>query len=56
MDILEHKSKALLIVAVALSAIVLAGFVGASLKDDELMAYHPNDRANHHPLHDSTNS
>lgn len=45
-----HK-KAVLIIAVALSAIVLAGFVSVSLTAQEPAAYHPNDRANHHPLH-----
>lgn len=54
MDILEHKSKALMVVAVALSAIVLAGFVGASFKNEDLVVYHPNDRANHHPLHETS--
>jgi len=47
---LAHK-KALMIVVVALSAIVLAGFVSVSLTAQEPIAHQPNDRANHHPLH-----
>jgi hypothetical protein len=46
----SHK-KAFLIIAVALSAIVLAGFVSISLTPQEPVAYQPNDRANHHPRH-----
>ena len=45
-----HK-KTFLIVAVALSAVLLAGFVSVSLTVDEPAAYYPNDRANHHPKH-----
>jgi len=37
--------------AAALSAIVLAGFVSVSLTAEELTPGYPNDRANHHPLH-----
>ncbi len=47
-DIVLHK-KALMIVAVALSAIVLAGFVSTSLTAPEPVSHYPNDRANHHP-------
>jgi hypothetical protein len=47
----QRKTKALLIAAVALGALVLAGFVGVSVQDDEFVPYRPNDRANHHPVH-----
>ena len=47
---MSHK-KAFMVVAVALSAIVLAGFVSVSLTAEETATYRPNDRANHHPLH-----
>jgi hypothetical protein len=47
----SHK-KALLTVMVALSAIVLVGFVSVSLTVEEPVSYHhQNDRANHHPQH-----
>jgi Flp pilus assembly protein CpaB len=45
-----HK-KAIVIIAVALSAIALAGFVSVSLTGQEPAADRPNDRANHHPVH-----
>lgn len=48
--IVSHK-KALLIVAVALSTVVLAGFVSVSLSPGLTASHHPNDRANHQPLH-----
>jgi hypothetical protein len=47
---MSHK-KAIVAVVVALSAIVLAGFVSVSLTAQEPISYRPNDRANHHPLH-----
>jgi hypothetical protein len=47
----EQKAKAVLIVAVTLGALVLAGFVGVSYKDDPGAGHSPNDRANHHPRH-----
>jgi hypothetical protein len=47
---MSHK-KAFLIVMVALSAIVLAGFVSVSMAPQEPIAYQPNDRANHHSRH-----
>jgi Flp pilus assembly protein CpaB len=50
-EIVPHK-KALVIAAVALSVVVLAGFVSASLTAEEAVKqHHPNDRANHHPKH-----
>jgi hypothetical protein len=49
--IVQHKTRALLIIAAALGAIVLAGFVGVSVKDDDFVPYRPNGKANHHPLH-----
>lgn len=46
---MQHK-KALVIAAAALSVVVLAGFVSASLTAEEAVTqHHPNDRANHHP-------
>jgi outer membrane murein-binding lipoprotein Lpp len=46
-----HK-KAFVIAAAALSVVVLAGFVSASLTAEEAVKHHhPNDRANHHPKH-----
>jgi hypothetical protein len=51
----EQKAKAMLIVAAALGALVLAGFVGVSYaisyKDDAAAGQYANDRANHHPVH-----
>jgi hypothetical protein len=42
--------KSIMILTVALSAVVLAGFVSVSLTAEEPARYHhPNDRANHHP-------
>ena len=43
--------KSFIIMAAALSAIVLAGFVSVSLTAEELASQYPNDQANHHPLH-----
>jgi hypothetical protein len=44
------QKKTFMIAAVALSAVVLAGFVSVSLTAEEPVQYHhPNDRANHHP-------
>jgi hypothetical protein len=41
-----------MIAAVALSAVVLAGFVSTSLTIGEpVQSHYPNDRANHHPKH-----
>jgi len=43
----QHK-KALVIAAAALSVVVLAGFVSASLTAEEAVTqHHPNGRANH---------
>ena len=47
---MPHR-KTFLMLAAALSAIVLAGFVSVSLTAEELTPGYPNDRANHHPLH-----
>jgi hypothetical protein len=51
----EQKAKAMLIMAVTLGALVLAGFVGVSYKDDRGddpgAGHSPNDRANHYPRH-----
>ena len=48
-EIVSHR-KSLLIVMVALSTVVLAGFVSVSLKPDTAVTY-PNDRANHYSKH-----
>lgn len=49
---MEQKAKAMLIMAVTLGALVLAGFVGAfSYNDEASVVHYQNDRANHHPLH-----
>jgi len=52
----EQKAKSLLIVTVTLASLGLAGFVGVSYavsQDEALIAHSPNDRANHHPLHEA---
>jgi hypothetical protein len=49
--IVERKAKFILIIAATLGALVLAGFVGVSYKDENVASQYPNDRANHHPLH-----
>lgn len=48
---MERKAKAMLIMAATLGALVLAGFVGVSYKDDPGTGHSPNDRANHYPRH-----
>ncbi|HEY1382063.1 MAG TPA: hypothetical protein VGF43_00530 [Dongiaceae bacterium] len=53
---MEHKAKYVLILAATLAALGLAGFVGVSYaisQDDPIVTHHPNDRANHHPLHEA---
>ena len=53
---MEQKAKSLLIVMIALAALGLAGFVGVSYatsKDGGAVTGYPNDRANHHPLHEA---
>lgn len=45
------QRKTFLMLAMAFSAIVLAGIVSVSLTAEELAPRYPNDRANHHPLH-----
>jgi hypothetical protein len=48
----EKKTKAMLIKAATLGALVLAGFVGAvSYNDETTVGHYQNDRANHHPRH-----
>ena len=54
---MEQKAKAMLIVAVTLGVIVLAGFVGVShaiSEDDATVTHYQNDRANHHPVHEAS--
>ena len=48
---MEQKAKAMLIMAVTLGTLVLAGFVGVSYTDAQSASHSPNDRANHHPRH-----
>jgi hypothetical protein len=51
----EQKAKAMLIVALTLGVLVLAGFVGVSYavsQDDATVTHYANDRANHHPVHE----
>jgi hypothetical protein len=45
------RKKFVMIVLTALSAIVLAGFVSASLTSADTGSHSPNDRANHYPRH-----
>src|SRR5262245_2341866 len=45
------RKKFVTIVLTALSAIMLAGFLSASLTAAETVSHYPNDRANHHPRH-----
>jgi len=51
----QHKAKSILIVAVALALLGLAGFVGVSyaISQDATVGHYPNDRANHHPVHEA---
>jgi hypothetical protein len=47
----QRKNIAVLIAAAAFGALILAGFAGISYTDEPV--HHPNDRANHHPKHES---
>lgn len=47
---MQRKTRSLLIAAVTAGALVLAGFVGASVEDDAFVPYRPSGMANHHPL------
>lgn len=44
---MQRTTRTLLITAVTLGALVLAGFVGVSVQD---APYRPNGMANHHPV------
>jgi hypothetical protein len=47
-----RKNKAIWISVAVVGFIVLAGAAGISIQANEsIVAKHPNDRANHHPLH-----
>lgn len=50
-EIVQRKNIAVLIAAAAFGALILAGFAGISYTDEPV--HHPNDRANHHPKHES---
>jgi hypothetical protein len=47
----EQKAKAMLIMAVTLGTLVLAGFVGVSYTDVQGASHSPNNQATHHPRH-----
>jgi hypothetical protein len=47
----EQKAKAMLIMAVTLGTLVLAGFVGVSYTDAPSASHSPNNQANHHSRH-----
>ena len=48
---MQRKNNAVLIAAAAFGALILAGFAGVSYTDEP--GRYPNDRANHHPKHES---
>ena len=48
---MQRKNHAVLIAATAFGALIVAGFAGVSYTDEPV--HHPNDRANHHPRHES---
>ena len=48
---MPRKNKAIWISVAIVGFIVLTGAAGISLQAHEPVAHHPNDRANHHPLH-----
>jgi len=50
---MQRNSKAIWVSLAVLGVIILAGVAGISLQAEEPIAYGPNDRANHHPLHPS---
>ena len=50
------QNKTRLVAAAAIGAVLAAGFIGASYDvsaDEPTASQHPNDRANHHPLHEA---
>jgi len=47
----EQKAKAMLIMAVTLGTLVLAGFVGVSYTDGQSPSHAANNQANHHARH-----
>ena len=50
---MQHKISAALSVAAALGAIILTVLVATSHADEPTAASYPNNRANHHPVHES---
>ena len=50
---MQRKNNAVLIAAAAFGALIVAGFAGISYTDEPLAGHYPNDRANHHPKHES---
>ncbi len=48
---MQRKNNAVLIAAAAFGALIVAGFAGVSYTDEPV--HQPNDRANHHPKHES---
>ena len=54
---MEHKAKSILIMTAILASLGLVGFVGVSYavsQDEASVIHYPNDRANHHPLHEAS--
>jgi hypothetical protein len=49
-EIVQRKNNAVLIAAAAFGALIVTGFAGVSYTDEPV---HPNNRANHHPKHES---
>ena len=47
---MQRKNNAVLIAAAAFGALIVTGFAGVSYTDEPV---HPNNRANHHPKHES---
>ena len=49
---MQRRQKAIAFMA-AFGATILAGLAGASNADEPIVGQHPNNRANHHPVHES---
>ena len=50
---MQRKNNAVLIAAAAFGVLIVAGFAGISYTDEPVAGQYPNDRANHHPKHES---
>src|SRR5262245_30973003 len=50
--VMHSRHNAIVFVA-AFSATILAGLAGISNADQPVVSQHPNNRANHHPVHES---